>query len=61
MPEAFSVTESAILFNGVKDIRIQEDAFRNSISTMVITQDQSKLICEYLTDVNYLFQTDRHC
>lgn len=35
MPEAFSVTESAILFNGVKDIRIQEDAFRNSISTMI--------------------------
>lgn len=35
MPEAFSVAESEILFNGVRDIRIQEDAFRNSISTKV--------------------------
>ncbi|XP_062701633.1 uncharacterized protein LOC115260725 [Aedes albopictus] len=35
MPEAFSVAESEILFNGVRDIRIQEDAFRNSISTKI--------------------------
>lgn len=35
MPEAFSVPESEILFNGVRDIRIQEDAFRNSIATKV--------------------------
>ncbi|XP_062536746.1 uncharacterized protein LOC134205484 [Armigeres subalbatus] len=35
MPEAFSVPESEILFNGVRDIRIQEDAFRNSIATKI--------------------------
>ncbi|XP_065076756.1 uncharacterized protein be [Ochlerotatus camptorhynchus] len=33
MPEAFAVAESEILLNHVTDIRIQEDAFRNSITT----------------------------
>lgn len=33
MPSAFSVPESEILLDGVKDIRIQDDAFRGSVST----------------------------
>lgn len=33
MPSAFSVKESDILMDGVKDIRIQDDAFRGSVST----------------------------
>ncbi|XP_039438664.1 uncharacterized protein LOC120419870 [Culex pipiens pallens] len=33
MQSAFSVPESEILLNGVKDIRIQDDAFRGSVST----------------------------
>lgn len=37
MPEAFAVAESEILLDHVTDIRIQEDAFRNSITTKVST------------------------
>lgn len=35
MPGAFSVPESDILLDGVKDIRIQDDAFRGSVSTKI--------------------------
>lgn len=35
MPEAFAVAESEILLDHVTDIRIQENAFRNSITTML--------------------------
>lgn len=41
MQSAFSVPESEILLNGVKDIRIQDDAFRGSVSTKVDTNSIS--------------------
>ncbi|XP_058468274.1 uncharacterized protein LOC131440749 [Malaya genurostris] len=47
MPEAFSVPESEILLNGVKDIRIQEDAFKGSITTMLdIVNSGIKILSE---------------
>lgn len=47
MPHAFSVPESEILLNNVKDIRIQEDAFKGSISTMLdITNSGIKILSE---------------
>ncbi|XP_055524901.1 uncharacterized protein LOC129718292 [Wyeomyia smithii] len=47
MPGAFSVPESEILLNNVKDIRIQEDAFKGSRSTKLdITNSGIKILSE---------------
>ncbi|XP_053688406.1 uncharacterized protein LOC128737730 [Sabethes cyaneus] len=47
MPDAFSVPESEILLNHVRDIRIQEDAFKGSVSTMLdVTNSGIKILSE---------------